>query len=155
MKNLIALLAGIIFGAGLVFGGMTDPAKVVAFLDITGRWDPSLGFVMGVALCVTIPTYRLLVPGRTQPLFEKRFYLPTKTDLDTQLIGGAALFGAGWGLAGFCPGPAIASLHTGNLQIFAFVAAMIAGMWLRNKVSGASNSASVTPADEMAPTAVR
>lgn len=151
MKQFIALLAGLIFGAGLVLGGMTDPAKVVGFLDIAGQWDPSLAFVMGCALCITVPTYQLLMPARAQPLFEKRFYLPTRTDLDTQLIGGAALFGIGWGLAGLCPGPAIASLYTLNPQILAFVVAMIAGMWLRDRLTGGGSNRTLTPADELGP----
>ena len=151
MKNLIALLAGGIFGAGLVLGGMTDPAKVVGFLDLFGRWDPSLAFVMGTALCITVPTYQFLVPGRSRPLFEGRYFLPTKSDLDAPLLGGAALFGIGWGVAGFCPGPAISSLHTGNLQIVGFVAAMAVGMWIRDRITLDGHGTPLTPADELAP----
>ena len=133
MKALVALLAGIIFGAGLFIGGMTDPGKVIGFLDLAGRWDPSLAFVMGAALCVTLPTFQLL-KGRSRPLLEERFFLPTKTDLDPRLLIGAALFGIGWGIAGLCPGPAIANLSTGSLQILGFVLAMIAGMWLQDRL---------------------
>lgn len=133
MKAVLALVAGTLFGAGLVVGGMTDPAKVVGFLDLAGAWDPSLAFVMGAALCVTLPTFQWL-KGRSRPLLDERFYLPTRRDLDPQLIGGAVLFGVGWGLAGLCPGPAIANLWTGNPQVLAFVVAMIAGMWLRDRV---------------------
>lgn len=150
MKGLIALIAGGIFGAGLALGGMTDPAKVVGFLDIAGQWDPSLAFVMGAALCVTIPTYQLLAPKRAQPLFEKRYFLPTKRDIDGQLLAGAAFFGAGWGLAGLCPGPAIANLHTANLSIVYFVLAMVSGMWLRDRLVR-SNSGPSAPPDELAP----
>lgn len=133
MKGVIALVSGSLFGAGLVIGGMTDPAKVIGFLDLAGRWDPSLAFVMGAALCVTLPTFQWL-KGRSRPVLDTRFHLPTRRDLDPQLIGGAVLFGIGWGLAGLCPGPAIASLWAGDPHILAFVAAMIAGMWLRDRM---------------------
>lgn len=145
MKALIPIISGLLFGAGLAMGGMTDPGKVMGFLDVTGRWDPTLAFVMGVALCFTIPTYQLL-KGRDRPLFEPRFYLPTKKDIDAPLLGGAVLFGVGWGLAGFCPGPAIASLHSGSLEIVGFVVAMVAGMWLRNLLV---KGPPMPPADEM------
>lgn len=134
MRGLVAFVSGLLFGAGLLVGGMTDPAKVIGFLDLAGHWDPSLAFVMGAALCVTLPTFQLL-KGRNRPLFEERFFLPTKTDLDPQLLGGAALFGIGWGIAGLCPGPAIANLASGSMEVLGFVAAMIAGMWLRDRLS--------------------
>lgn len=134
MKGLIALLSGLMFGAGLAIGGMTDPAKVIGFLDLAGAWDPSLAFVMGSALLVTVPTFQLL-KGYGEPLLGGRFYLPTKQDLDPKLIGGAILFGTGWGLAGLCPGPAIANLWTGSPQVLAFVVAMVTGMWLRDRVA--------------------
>lgn len=143
LTTVSALAAGILFGAGLMIGGMTDPAKVIGFLDLAGQWDPSLAFVMGAALCVTVPVSRL-VKGRSRPLLESRFFLPTKTDLDRPLIGGSALFGIGWGIAGLCPGPAIASLASGAPEILGFVVAMIAGMWLRDRVASATAATSVS-----------
>ena len=106
---LVALLAGTLFGAGLAISGMTDPGKVIGFLDLAGQWDPSLAFVMGAAICISLPTFQLL-RGRSKPVFASQYFLPTKQDLDPQLILGAVLFGIGWGIAGLCPGPAIANL---------------------------------------------
>lgn len=131
---LVALLAGLLFGAGLALGGMTNPAKVVAFLDVSGRWDPSLAFVMGSALLVTFPVFAW-VRRAGRPLLAERFQLPTKRDLDPQLLAGAALFGIGWGIAGLCPGPAIANLAAGSPEVLLFVAAMVAGMWLRDRTA--------------------
>ena len=131
---LIALLAGVLFGAGLALGGMTDPGKVVAFLDVAGRWDPSLAFVMGSALLITFPVFAW-VRRSPRPLFAERFQLPTRRDLDPQLLAGAALFGIGWGIAGLCPGPAVANLAAGSPQILLFVVAMVGGMWLRDRTA--------------------
>lgn len=141
-NTLVSLVAGTLFGAGLVISGMTDPGKVIGFLDLAGRWDPSLAFVMGAAVCVTLPVFQLMVRRREQPLLDVRFHLPTKTDLDPQLLGGAALFGIGWGIAGLCPGPAVANLMSGSPEVLAFVAAMVAGMWLRDRVASSSGSMS-------------
>jgi len=124
---LIAFAAGIIFSVGLIVSQMVNPAKVLNFLDVAGHWDPTLAFVMGGALLVTIPGFRL-VTRRSRPLFAERFQLPTKKDLDARLIGGAALFGIGWGIAGLCPGPALTALATGLLPVVGFVAAMAGGM---------------------------
>ncbi|WP_293370187.1 DUF6691 family protein [Nevskia sp.] len=129
---LVSLIAGLLFGAGLALGGMTDPGKVIAFLDVAGQWDPSLGFVMGSALLITFPVFAW-VRRVGKPLLAERFQLPTKKDLDLQLLIGAALFGIGWGIAGLCPGPAIANLAAGSPQILLFVAAMVGGMWLRDR----------------------
>jgi len=130
MKLLLSIfIAGLLFGAGLAISGMTDPAKVTGFLDITGQWDITLLFVMGGGLLVTIPFFPL-VQKKTSPWFSDRYYLPTRKDLDWKLITGSALFGIGWGMSGFCPGPAIAGLVTGSLQIVYFVLAMIAGQLL-------------------------
>ena len=126
---LVALFAGALFGLGLAVSGMMNPAKVIGFLDFAGGWDPTLAFVMGGALLVTIPAFRLIL-GRQRPILADGFALPTKTSLDARLLGGAALFGVGWGLSGFCPGPAVAALVTGLTPVFAFVAAMVAGMVL-------------------------
>lgn len=127
------MCSGVLFGMGLVLGGMTDPAKVIGFLDLAGRWDPSLAFVMGGALCVTFPTFQLL-RSTARPLYETRFFLPTRQDVDRSLLGGAVLFGVGWGIAGLCPGPAVANLAFGAPEVLAFVAAMVAGMWLCDRI---------------------
>ena len=128
---LMPLIAGALFGAGLAVSQMVDPAKVQGFLDIAGiaggTWDPSLAFVMAGALAVTAIGYRLAV-RRAAPLMAEQFSLPTRRDIDTRLIAGAVIFGAGWGLAGYCPGPAVASLAFGNAEILAFVVAMLVGM---------------------------
>lgn len=124
-----ALFAGVLFGAGLVVGGMTDPRKVIGFLDLGGAWDPSLALVMLGAVAVHLLAYRW-VRGSAAPLFAPHFAIPKLRQLDPRLIGGSALFGAGWGLAGYCPGPAITSLGAGSREAFAFVGAMFAGMFL-------------------------
>ena len=124
-----ALLAGILFGLGLAVSQMINPAKVLGFLDIAGRWDPSLALVMAGALAVTAFGYRLALK-RPAPLLAPRFELPTVREIDRRLIAGAAVFGIGWGLVGFCPGPAIASLAFGVKESLIFVAAMLAGMAL-------------------------
>ncbi len=130
--TLAALLAGLLFGAGLALSGMTQPDKVLAFLDLAGRWDPTLAFVMGSALLITVPGFAL-TRRRAAPLFETRFYVPTRQDIDLRLVAGAVLFGIGWGLAGYCPGPALASLVSALPQVLAFCAAMLAGMWLYDR----------------------
>jgi uncharacterized membrane protein YedE/YeeE len=129
MRMLVALFAGVLFGLGLAVSGMMNPAKVIGFLDVAGGWDPTLAFVMGGALLVTIPTFRLIL-DRPRPILADGFALPTRSALDRRLLGGAALFGVGWGLSGFCPGPAVAALVTGLTPVFAFIAAMMAGMVL-------------------------
>lgn len=127
MQIAIALLSGMIFGAGLAISGMVNPAKVLNFFDIAGTWDPSLILVMAGALMVTAIGYRLAF-RRQAPIFAPRFNLPSARDIDARLIGGSALFGLGWGLSGFCPGPAIASLTTLSLEPVIFIIAMLAGM---------------------------
>jgi hypothetical protein len=129
-QNIAALIAGILFGLGLAVSQMINPAKVLAFLDIFGRWDPSLIMVMAGAVTVTFVGFRV-VQSRPAPLFGARFELPTRRDLDRRLIGGAAIFGVGWGLIGFCPGPAIASLAFGLPESIVFVVAMALGAWLQ------------------------
>ena len=121
------LLSGALFGAGLVIGGMTDPRGVRGFLDVFGDWDPSLAFVMGGALAVMAIAWRVR-ERMNKPLFGATFALPDRTDLDVQLIGGSALFGIGWGLAGLCPGPALANLSLAFSQVAPFIAAMLVGM---------------------------
>jgi uncharacterized membrane protein YedE/YeeE len=133
MPPLLAALAGALFGAGLLLGGMTQPARVLAFLDLTGPWDPSLAFVLGGAVAVHLAALRLL-RGRAEPWFDLRFHLPARRQLDLGLLGGAALFGVGWGLGGFCPGPALVSAAAGSSAAALFVAAMIAGMLLQHRL---------------------
>jgi len=122
-----AFVSGLLFAIGLGLGGMTQPAKVTAFLDVTGNWDPSLALVMGGAILVYAPLYHLL-RRRQAPLFAPVFSVPTRADVDLQLLGGAALFGIGWGLGGFCPGPAMVSLASGHTSVVTFVMSMLAGM---------------------------
>ena len=124
-----ALSSGILFGAGLTISGMTDPHRVRGFLNLFGRWDPTLAFVMGGAVIVMAIAWRLQ-RRMGHPLFADKFVLPGRTDLDARLIIGSAMFGVGWGIAGLCPGPAIASLALAPLAVLPFVAAMLAGMAL-------------------------
>ncbi len=126
---LSVLISGILFGIGLAISGMINPQKVTDFLDVTGNWDPTLLFVMGGAVCISLPGF-YLVQRREAPLFSTKFYLPSKKDLDIPLILGATLFGAGWGLAGYCPGPAIASLVSLTAEPIVFVLAMLVGQHL-------------------------
>ena len=127
MRILMALITGLVFGIGLIVAGMTNPAKVLGFLDLAGRWDPSLALVMAGAILVALPAFR--VAARRRPsLLGEPMRLPTATRIDRRLVLGSLAFGAGWGLAGFCPGPALASLTTGAVQPLIFCAAMLAGM---------------------------
>lgn len=145
LERASALAAGILFGLGLVVGGMTVPAKVVGFLDFTGDWDPTLMFVMGGAIAVHAIVYRV-VRGRASPLFAERFQLPTRKDIDARLVLGAAIFGLGWGLGGYCPGPAVTSLISGDVEVVAFVAAMLGATWAVGRLeSRASSKAHQTP----------
>ena len=132
-RNGAALLAGLLFGMGLSVSGMIRPAKVENFLDVTGDWDPTLALVMGGALLVYLPAFRWLMK-RPAPVLDSRFHLPERRDIDFRLVAGAILFGIGWGIGGFCPGPALAALVTGAGPVFAFVAAMLAGSWLAGRL---------------------
>ncbi|TMV13150.1 DUF6691 family protein [Arenibacterium halophilum] len=134
MKLIFALIAGLVFGMGIALSGMMDPAKVLNFFDVAGSWDPSLAFVMGGALVVAGIGYRL-VWRRNAPLFAGRFQVPTGTEIDMKLVGGSALFGIGWGIAGFCPGAAIPALGTGRWEVVLFLAAVIVGFWLRRIIA--------------------
>ncbi len=128
MKHRVTeFLVGLLFGVGLIVAGMTDPAKVLGFLDLAGTWDPSLAFVMGGGILVGLGAFAV-AKKRTTAFFGGAMHLPTSTTIDKRLIGGGLLFGAGWGLAGFCPGPAIVSLGAGQPKAAVFVAAMLAGM---------------------------
>jgi uncharacterized membrane protein YedE/YeeE len=134
---IVALLAGMLFGVGLAVSGMVNPAKVVGFLDVAGgEWDPTLIFVMGGALLVTIPAFRMILK-RARPILAGGFALPSKSAVDRHVLGGATLFGVGWGLSGFCPGPAVAAMVTGLWPVFTFVGAMVGG-WpsIRGSSSG-------------------
>ena len=127
MRNFVSFAAGSLFGVGLLVSQIVNPAKVLAFLDIFGAWDPSLAFVMGGALIVTLIGYRIVL-RRGRPALADRFRLPKRTDIDLRLVGGAALFGIGWGLAGLCPGPALASVTFGGRPVIVFALAMLAAM---------------------------
>ena len=127
MRLVYIFLIGALFGMGIVVSGMGNPAKVVNFFDITGTWDPSLAFVMGGALLVTIPGYRLVF-GRGQPLFGREFLLPLSSQVDRRLIVGSATFGIGWGIAGFCPGGALPVLGAFDGSVWVFTGALVAGI---------------------------
>ncbi|HTN82666.1 MAG TPA: DUF6691 family protein [Sorangium sp.] len=151
-QNALALLAGALFAVGLGVSGMTQPSRVIGFLDVAGDWDPSLAFVMAGAISVHFLAYRALRrqqgaaegggPARAPrfPLLAARVVVPTRTDLDARLFAGAALFGVGWGLAGYCPGPALVSLATGSHAVLAFVAAMAAGMAIEHLTTGTARA---------------
>ena len=126
MQPLVSLVAGVVFGLGLAVAEMTNPLKVLAFLDLAGDWDPSLAFVMGGAVTVTALAFRFIL-RRPVPFYGERFHLPTLTQIDRKLLVGAALFGIGWGLAGYCPGPALATVLSGNSEAWLFVPAMLVG----------------------------
>ena len=129
-KLLPPVASGFLFGMGLTVSGMTDPQRVRGFLDLFGNWDPTLAFVMGGAVLVMAVAWRIQA-RMTKPLFGEKFALPDRTDVDPRLIAGAALFGIGWGIAGLCPGPAVASLVLSPVHAIPFVAAMLAGMLLQ------------------------
>jgi uncharacterized membrane protein YedE/YeeE len=142
MAIVLQFVVGLVFGFGLLLSGMSDPAKVLNFLDLgglaSGNWDPSLAFVMAGAVAVTFVGFRFVLQ-RSRPLFAERFHLPTKRELDLRIVAGPAIFGVGWGLAGFCPGPALTALGFGSRAAFIFVAAMLTGMWLARFLSRLSS----------------
>ena len=129
MPTFFALLAGAVFGIGLILSGMADPAKVLGFLDLAGTWDPSLAFVMGGAILVGAVAFTF-ARKRTVSLLGLQMRMPTATQVDRRLVAGGLLFGIGWGIAGFCPGPALVALGMGEQKAVVFVAAMLAGMGL-------------------------
>lgn len=129
MNRFFALLAGIVFGFGLLISGMANPQKVIGFLDVTRVWDPSLAFVMGGAISVGFFAFRM-AKKRTRPVCAQEMQLPTATHIDRRLLGGAVLFGIGWGIAGICPGPGLVLLGAGSINGAIFVAAMVVGMLL-------------------------
>ena len=133
----VALLSGALFGLGLAVSGMANPTKVIGFLDVAGDWDPTLAFVMGGAILVAGPAFGLIF-RRRRPVLADDFDLPAKKEVDARLLGGSALFGIGWGLSGFCPGPAVVALvpalASGIVPVFAFGVAMVAGMAIYERV---------------------
>lgn len=136
MKTLMAsLFCGFVFGLGLAVSQMVNPAKVLAFLDIFGDWDPSLALVMGGALAVTLIFFRR-ISSTSAPLLDTHFRLPSKTRIDRRLLGGATIFGLGWGMIGYCPGPALASIASGATAPLIVVGSMILGFWLHRRVFG-------------------
>ncbi|WP_018981384.1 YeeE/YedE family protein [Salinimonas chungwhensis] len=138
MKQMItALIAGLVFGAGLTISTMVDPLKVLAFLDIFGNWDPTLAFVMGGALTVYLPIYQFYVRRAQRTLFNEPCHLPQKKKLDGPLLLGAVLFGVGWGLSGICPGPGLANLSQGSTEILVFIVALLIGMISVNRAKRA------------------
>ena len=139
MRNLVGLFAGILFGAGLALSGMTDTQKVIGFLDLFGAWDITLMFVMGGGLLVSFPVYQYM-KNKPRPVFDEDFHLPSKTIIDKRLIGGAVLFGIGWAMYGYCPGPAISSLAYGDMNSMIFVVAMAAGMMLSKLLPSADQA---------------
>lgn len=132
MRDLIALISGLVFGVGLIAAGMTDPSKVKGFLDLTGLWDPSLALVMGGAIGVGVFAFAV-ARRRERSWTGERMELPTSTVIDARLVGGGVLFGIGWAIGGFCPGPAIVSLGSGLPAAAVFVAAMLVGMLVHDR----------------------
>ena len=145
IASTIALLAGLVFGLGLILSGMGSPAKVQNFLDFFGTWDPSLGLVMGGAIAVGLLAFTWAKRCKTA-LLGDAMQLPTQSAIDRKLITGSALFGAGWGLAGFCPGPALMNLSTLQPEVWLFVAAMLAGMWLQHVLAAVTSKRTNTVA---------
>ncbi len=145
MLNIASLLAGLVFGLGLIVSGMANPAKVLGFLDLAGAWDPSLAFVMAGAIAVGLLAFGA-AKGRTQSLLGAQMKLPTARQIDRRLVGGSLLFGIGWGVAGFCPGPALVALGMGQIKAVVFVAAMLAGMGLFEVLQRRQRGRSAAPA---------
>jgi len=139
-----ALAAGFIFGLGLGIAQMINPRKVLAFLDISGGWDPSLAVVLGAAVTVTAVAFRWVLRA-DRPILHPEFHVPTRRDIDKPLVFGALIFGVGWGIGGYCPGPAIASLALMHWESWLFIAAMLVGSWLQPRVSPTFADAAVEP----------
>lgn len=134
MRVIANLVAGVVFGLGLIISGLANPAKVLNFLDLAGAWDPSLAFVMAGAVLTAAIGFRFVL-ARPAPILDTRFHLPAATAIDRRMLAGAAMFGVGWGLSGYCPGPAITALPLLNPATLVFVAAMLLGMWLGRGVT--------------------
>lgn len=152
MTIVASLVCGLIFGTGLLISGMTQPVKVLGFLDIFGRWDPTLAFVMGGALLISAPGFAL-ARRASAPVFAARHLWPARKDIDRPLVAGAILFGIGWGLVGFCPGPAVVNIASLSPRLLLFVLAMIAGMVLQGWWQQSRTGATATRTDAtLAPT---
>lgn len=149
MSFLVYGVAGLLFGSGLVISGMLDPAKVLNFLDFAGSWDPSLAFVLGGAVIVAAIGFRI-AGRRTRPILARRFHWPTRSDIDARLLIGPAIFGIGWGLSGFCPGPAVASLALLAPGTIVFVVALLAGMALARRIVDRKPASDVAQAEDIA-----
>ena len=143
MKLVASYVAGLIFGIGISISGMANPAKVLNFFDVAGAWDPSLIFVMGGALITTFIGYKLVF-GRGAPILDRSFRVPTSRGIDAKLVGGAAVFGIGWGIAGFCPGAALPTLGTGRWEAFVFTAALAAGIVLAKRIQSTTAGGNAT-----------
>jgi uncharacterized membrane protein YedE/YeeE len=152
MAIVVQFAIGLIFGLGLIVSGMSNPAKVLNFLDIggipAGTWDPSLAFVMAGAVAVTFVGFNSVLK-RARPVFAEWFHLPTRSDIDVRIIAGPAIFGIGWGLAGFCPGPALTALGFGSTSAFIFAAAMFVGMVLARFIAHLPSARVVASADSL------
>jgi len=133
-RIIIALISGLIFGAGLVISEMVNPVKVQDFLDLFGNWDPSLAFVMGGAVAVTLFSSRFIMKRKT-PIFAERFYMAVTTSIDSRLILGASIFGMGWGLSGYCPGPGIINAMINPTEAMMFLPALVIGGWIGQRYS--------------------
>ncbi len=144
-QRITEFLVGLLFGLGLILSGMTDPGKVLGFLDLAGAWDPSLAFVMGGAIAVGFFAFAA-ARQRTAAFLGGAMHLPTASAIDRRLVVGSLVFGAGWGLAGFCPGPALVSAGAGHWQAWLFTAAMLAGMALHER--GAQSMRRLAPVEE-------
>ena len=145
-----AFLGGIMFGLGLAVSGMTQPAKIVGFFDFFGSWDPSLAFVMLGALLVYTPVYRWAIRTWQHPIWAPSFNLPTRKDIDGRLVVGSAIFGVGWGLGGYCPGPALTSVGAGSVEAFTFGASMLIGVAFYQLVMRAREGRTGRPTDPQA-----
>jgi uncharacterized membrane protein YedE/YeeE len=147
-QHLVTLGSGLLFGLGLGYSQMIDPARVIGFLDVTGNWDPTLAFVMGGAVLVTLITFRWILK-QPHPLLNGKFYVPTRRDIDRPLVLGAVLFGIGWGLGGYCPGPGITALGLGHGNAGLFVVAMVAGSltqrWFSDRPAKPTTTAETSP----------
>lgn len=143
-KNLIGLITGLIFGFGLALSGMTQPQKVLAFLDVAGQWDPSLLYVLGGAVGVTLISFRFILRLH-RPVLESRFFVADENKIDRPLVLGAIIFGAGWGIAGYCPGPAVTLFAAPSWELYAFVPAMLVGIFLQKNWSSQYADKAVVP----------
>ena len=142
IRHIVSLVAGLLFGLGLAVSGMTQASKVLGFLDVAGDWDPSLLFVLGGAVGVTVLTFRFIL-RREAPLFADRFHVSGARDIDRPLVAGAAIFGIGWGISGYCPGPAIALLASPNWEAWVFIPSMLLGSMLQKGLATRQTAAEV------------